>query len=112
MENALDVIAAKLDALLEAVSVPPQRFLGVDQAAAFAGLSGDSIRRLIARGELTALRPLRGKVLIDRLERFQKGEHSCRENALAITKLEEAEHWLRDRTQERLLREVEGTMKP
>lgn len=48
-------------------------------------------------------------MVIKRLECFQKTEFSCRENALAITKLEEALMWLRKRTQERELRGVEGT---
>jgi hypothetical protein len=51
-------------------------------------------------------------ILLDRLARFNEGPHRCRQNSLAITKLEEAGHWLRDRTQERLFRRVEGTMKP
>ena len=33
---------------------------------------------------------------------------SCRENALAITKLQEAEMWLRERKRERTTRGVEG----
>lgn len=32
-------------------------------------------------------------VVIDRLERFQEGPYKCRENALTITKLEEALLW-------------------
>lgn len=36
---------------------------------------------------------------------------SCRENALAITKLDEALHWLEHRTKERNKRGVEGTNK-
>lgn len=48
-------------------------------------------------------------IVIDRLEHFQKGEFSCRENALALTKLEEAMHWLRHRTNARIARGVEGT---
>lgn len=48
-------------------------------------------------------------VVIDRLECFQKGPFSCRENALALTKLQEAMHWLQHRTRERLARGVEGT---
>ncbi len=48
--------------------------------------------------------------VIDRLEHFQAHEQTrCRENAMVITKLEEALHWLRHRTQERLARGVEGT---
>ncbi|MFA1820561.1 hypothetical protein ACDX78_10320 [Virgibacillus oceani] len=46
---------------------------------------------------------------ICRLEHFQKSEFSCRENALAITKLEEALLWLRKRTMGREPRGVEGT---
>ena len=50
-------------------------------------------------------------MVICRLEHFQKSEFSCRENALAITKLEEALMWLRKRTVGRELRNVEGTHK-
>jgi hypothetical protein len=48
-------------------------------------------------------------MVICRLEHFQKSEFSCRENALAITKLEEALMWLRKRTIGREIRNVEGT---
>lgn len=48
-------------------------------------------------------------VVIDRLQGFQAGEFSCRENAIAITKLEEALLWLNKRTQDRIRRGVEGT---
>lgn len=48
-------------------------------------------------------------VLIDRLRGFQSGPFSCRENALALTKLEEAKHWLEHRTRARVARGVEGT---
>lgn len=48
-------------------------------------------------------------VLIDRLQSFQKGPYACRENAIALTKLEEAQHWLKHRTEARLARGVEGT---
>ncbi len=47
-------------------------------------------------------------VLVDRLKRFQAGKYSCRENALAITKLEEARMWLNERTRDRIERNVEG----
>lgn len=47
-------------------------------------------------------------VVIDRLRCFQSGPYSCRENALALTKLEEAMHWLNARTADRLARGVEG----
>lgn len=45
----------------------------------------------------------------DRLEYYQGTKFSCRENALAITKLQEALHWLGHRTAEREARGVEGT---
>lgn len=48
-------------------------------------------------------------MVICRLEHFQKSEFACRENALAITKLEESLMWLRKRTMGREKRGVEGT---
>lgn len=48
-------------------------------------------------------------MVIDRLESFQNSPYKCRENALALTKLEEALHWLRHRTDARERRGVEGT---
>jgi hypothetical protein len=49
-------------------------------------------------------------VVEDRLKGFQSGEFACRENALALTHLQEAMHWLHHRTRERMQRGVEGTM--
>lgn len=46
---------------------------------------------------------------IQRLEFFQNSKFKCRENALAITKLEEALHWLNWRTTKRVALGVEGT---
>lgn len=48
-------------------------------------------------------------IVADRLRCFQSGPFSCRENALALTKVEEAQHWLQQRTLERMRRGVEGT---
>jgi len=48
-------------------------------------------------------------IVIDRMQGFQAGDYRCRENALALTKLEEALHWLRHRTNAREARGVEGT---
>lgn len=48
-------------------------------------------------------------IVIDRLRSFQAGPFACRENALALTKLEEAQHWLHSRTRARMNRGVEGT---
>jgi hypothetical protein len=44
-----------------------------------------------------------------RLQCFQDGDFKCRENALALTKIEEALHWLDHRTKDRQQRGVEGT---
>lgn len=48
-------------------------------------------------------------IVEDRLKCFQAGPYSCRENALALTHLQEAMHWLQHRTRERMQRGVEGT---
>lgn len=48
-------------------------------------------------------------MVIRRLEGFQNSEFRCRENACTITKLEEALMWLRKRTTDREIRNVEGT---
>lgn len=48
-------------------------------------------------------------IVIDRMQSFQKGPYACRENAIALTKLEEAQHWLLHRTRARMERGVEGT---
>jgi hypothetical protein len=48
-------------------------------------------------------------ILIDRMRSFQSGQFACRENALALTKLEEALMWLNRRTASRVSRGVEGT---
>lgn len=48
-------------------------------------------------------------MVLTRLYAFQGTEFQCRENALAITKFEEGLMWLRKRTMEREMRNVEGT---
>ena len=48
---------------------------------------------------------------LDRLEYYQASKFKCRENALAITKLEEALHWCGHRTAKREAQKVEGTHK-
>jgi len=67
-----------------------------DGPIAEAGINGISNEALVA-------------VVIDRLQGFQSGDYKCRENAIALTKLEEAMHWLQHRTRERVSRGVEGT---
>lgn len=48
-------------------------------------------------------------ICIDRLQSFQKGPYSCKENSVALTHLETALLWLQKRTLERMQRGVEGT---
>ncbi len=48
-------------------------------------------------------------VVEDRLIGFQSGQFACRENAVALTKIQEALMWLQKRTRDRLARGVEGT---
>lgn len=47
-------------------------------------------------------------IVADRLRSFQAGAFACRENAIALTKIEEAMHWLQQRTIARMRRGVEG----
>ncbi len=48
-------------------------------------------------------------IVADRLRSFQAGPYSCKANACALTHIEEAQHWLQQRTLERIRRGVEGT---
>ena len=60
------------------------------------GVNGISVEALLA-------------VVEDRLQGFQSGQFSCRENAVALTKIQEALMWLGHRTADRVRRGVEGT---
>lgn len=46
---------------------------------------------------------------LGRIQHYNSTEFACSENSLAITKLEEALHWLQHRTADREARGVEGT---
>jgi hypothetical protein len=46
---------------------------------------------------------------LQRIEHYNDTQFRCRENSLAITKLEEALHWLNARTARRVNQGVEGT---
>lgn len=48
-------------------------------------------------------------MVLCRLKGFQNSQFSCKENEMAITKIEEALLWLRKRTADREVRGVEGT---
>lgn len=60
------------------------------------GVNGVSIEALLA-------------IVEDRLVGFQSGPYSTRENAVALTKIQEAMMWLQKRTRDRIARGVEGT---
>lgn len=49
------------------------------------------------------------KIARDRIKAYQGTRFSCRENAIAVTKIEEAIHWLDHRTRDRIVRGVENT---
>ena len=49
------------------------------------------------------------EIVADRLRGFQSGPYGCKANACALTHIEEAQHWLQQRTLERMRRGVEGT---
>lgn len=55
-------------ALSELLARATARWLGIEEAAAYSSLSAVSIRRLISAGKLQPRRPLKGKLLVDRLE--------------------------------------------
>lgn len=49
------------------------------------------------------------QIAIDRINFYNDSKFRCRENSLAITKLEEALHWLNARTSRREAQGIEGT---
>ena len=51
------------------------------------------------------------EIVRDRLRGFQSGEYSCRENACALTHIEEALMWMNKRVEDRIERGVLGTDK-
>ena len=65
--DRLEAIEERLDRVLELVTqpVPTQRWLTLEQAGTYAGVSEKSIRRLIDAGKLTPHRLVKGRVLVD-----------------------------------------------
>ena len=49
------------------------------------------------------------EIVRDRLKGFQSGKFSCRENACALTHIEEALMWMNKRVEDRAARNVLGT---
>ena len=66
---------------------------GPIQEAGVNGISGEALLAIVE----------------DRLIGFQSGPFACRENAVALTKLQEAMMWLQKRTRDRMARGIEGT---
>jgi len=66
----LDALADALaDRLAERIGqAATQRYLTVAHAAEYTDLSADSIRSMLVSGKLTALRPVSGRVLIEKRE--------------------------------------------
>lgn len=60
------------------------------------GMNGVTVEALLA-------------ICADRLKSFQAGPFACRENAVALTNVEQAIMWLHKRTYDRMRRGVEGT---
>jgi hypothetical protein len=51
------------------------------------------------------------EITVQHLKQFQDSEFRCRENACALTHVEEAQMWLEKRRKNRMVRGVEGTHK-
>jgi hypothetical protein len=62
------LVAVPLIDLQRLIGQANARWLPLDRARDYGGLSVPSLRRLIASGKLTAHRPVKGRVLIDRFE--------------------------------------------
>jgi excisionase family DNA binding protein len=62
------VITRDAIAELLAKSINVARWMSISDAAGYSGLSKRSLERLLAGGKLSAHRPVRGRLLIDRLE--------------------------------------------
>ena len=89
---------------------------GEDAASTYAPFELGKV--VFAHGQFGAKGPSEGvfnedliAMVIDRLNAFQAGPYRCLENAVAITKLEEAMMWLGKRTADRERRGVLGTDK-
>lgn len=54
--------------LIQSLQWSDKRFFTVKNAAAYSDLSEESIRRLLDSGQLTKLRPVKGRIVIDRKE--------------------------------------------
>jgi hypothetical protein len=65
-EVDLENLIGRLEALVGHLAPCGARWLPIDAASTYSGLSQQSIRRLLAAGKLTPHRPVPGRVLIDK----------------------------------------------
>ena len=88
-----------------------------DNPAGCGPLGGGNVTLAFQNGPIpeTGVNGITNEVLLavvaDRLRSFQSGPFACKANACALTHIEEAQHWLQQRTIERMRRGVEGTHK-
>jgi hypothetical protein len=90
----VESLIAQPDPTNQAAPLTP-RWLSIERAADYCSLSPCSIRRLLAAGKLTPHRPVRGRIVIDRLQldalvagstasiRVGRGKHRTSTPALA-----------------------------
>jgi excisionase family DNA binding protein len=66
----VDLLAERIvDRLLDRLAtLTAKRYLSVSEAASYSSLSTDTIRALLAARKLTALHPVKGRVLVDKRE--------------------------------------------
>jgi len=67
-EDRVERVEQILCVLLERSQCAPTRWFSLKLAAEYTSLSEKSLRQLVNSGKLTARRPVRGKILIDRVE--------------------------------------------
>ena len=65
--SVVDELTRRIDYLID-LNTTPKRWLTVANAAVYADLSQDTIRRLLDSGKLTPHRPVKGRILVDRQE--------------------------------------------
>jgi hypothetical protein len=70
LEETVAAIGDAVGRLLERVDAAPAqwgRFLKLDDAERYSGVSIKTLRRMIAAGKLVPLHPVKGRVVVDRL---------------------------------------------
>jgi len=68
LTTLLEQVRDLLQSQANKVGFANKSFLTVQHAAEYSDLSPESIRRLVQAGKLTALRPVKGRIVIERKE--------------------------------------------